>query len=128
MLTLLKLGDLFLVVEKYTYTPDGADFLFHSHQCPSNILHNVLAVVDPEHGSDPHGRIRFVSGIEDTPEARAALGFDDRGGVGHVTLAQTLGLFGTDGQPTPSSWPERDNGVIPWLADLQREHRLKTKA
>lgn len=128
-LSLFKLGELYLIVEDYTYEDDAADFLFHSHQCPQNMLRKVIAVFDPEHDSDPHGVMRFVAGIDDTPEARALLGDDDRGTNASVTtFAGMLQLFRTDGQPAPSDWPERDNGVIAPLAELQREHRLKTKA
>jgi hypothetical protein len=128
-LTLLKLGDLYVVVDGYRYKSDDADFLFHSHQCPMNLLRATVAVFAPEHGHDPHGRLRFVAGIDDTPEARALLGEDEQGSNASVTsFAGMLQLFGTDGQPPDSKWPERDGGVIPWLAELQREHRLKTTA
>ena len=126
-LTLLKLGDLYVVVDGYRYESDDADYLFHSHQCPMNLLRATVAVFDPERGHDPHGRLRFVAGIDDTPEARALLGEDKRGNNASVTsFAGVLQLFGTDGHPPDSMWLDRDGGVIPWLSDLSREHRIKT--
>ena len=114
-LTLLKIGDLWLVEEAYRhYDPgdDHWDYHYHSHQCLTNLLHSIEKVFDGT-GEDPHGRLRFVANIEDTPEIRERL--DKISG-----LEALFQLFGTDGQPAPSTWPEENRGVIPWIAEMQR--------
>lgn len=124
MLSLLRFRDLYLVVDSYTRSDDqGADwydYLFHSHQCPTNILNHVQEVYDPAEGLDPHGICRFVAAIPDTEENQKRL--DDAG-----SLQQLFLLFDTDGQDAPTRWPEEERGLIPDLAKLQDAYR-KTKA
>jgi len=121
-LSLLRLRDLYAVVDGYgDYQPEEKDrlwydFLFHSHQCPTNIMKDVIEVFDEE-GRDPHGIFRFIAALEDTKENRVAL--DEAG-----TREQLLTLFQTDGKEAPSDWPEKNKGVIPWLAALRRGEYL----
>ena len=119
---LLKLGDLYLVVrETSAYVDrDGADYAYHSHQCPTNLLSQVEHVFDAS-GEDPHGTMRYVASILDTPETRERLGTTG-------TLASLFALFDTDGQPAPTAWPEENRGVIPWIAEMQRDAAKKGDA
>jgi hypothetical protein len=117
-LSLLRLRDLYLVVDGYgDYRPEEQDrlwydFLFHSHQCPTNILRSVVEVYDKD-GFDPHGIMRFVAALDDTKENRKML--DEAG-----TSEALFQLFQTDGQDALTMWPEKDKGVIPWIAAMQR--------
>lgn len=119
-LALLKLRDLYLVRrEKYgRIKPERADYFYHSHQCPTNLLHDVVEVYGPSGDRDPHGLIRYVAGIDDTPETRAAL--HDHDGV-TPSLRQVMEMFGTDGEPIATDWPEANGGVIPMIAEWGRE-------
>lgn len=117
---LLKLGDLYLVHhQKYgNYVDsDSADYMYHSHQCPTDILGEIEAVFNAR-GSDPHGVMRYVTSILDTPETTKAL--EETG-----SLQALFALFKTDGQPAPTNWPEENGGVIPWIAEMQRDHEKK---
>ena len=69
---LCKLRDLYLVLrEPYgRIEADHADYFYHSHQCPTNLLRHLVAVYSPSGQPDQHGMIRFVANIEDTEEAR----------------------------------------------------------
>lgn len=117
---LLKLRDLYLVrEEKYgRILPDRADYFYHSHQCPTNLMRDVVDVYGPSGDRDPHGLIRYVAGIDDTPETRAALR--------DPSLRKTMELFGTDGEPIATGWPESDGGLIPWIAAIKREDAKKS--
>lgn len=112
-LALLKLGDLYLVVDEASHIEDEyADYFYHSHQCPLNLMRSVVAVFDAT-GPDPHGQLRLIANIESSPEARERLE--------HVSsLAGLFGLFATDGQPASSSWPEENGGMLPQVAELHR--------
>lgn len=114
-LALLKFGDLWLVVdEKWgRIERDHADFFYHSHQCPTNLLHKVRDVFDGD-GSDPHGRLRYVASIEASPEAQKRV--EDA-----HSLAELFAIFDTDGVPPDSEWPEKDRGMLPIIAQWQRE-------
>jgi len=118
-LMLIKFRDLYLVVEGYRFyegeEADHYDFLVHSHQCPSNLLRATREVFEVEQGSDPHGVLRFVAAIEDTPNNRETLHEE-------VSLTRLFQVFQTDGVPPPTNWPERNCGMLPGLADFQREH------
>jgi hypothetical protein len=122
-LALLRFGHLYLVLEeKYgRVEADHADFFYHSYQCPTNLLHKVEEVFDPAHGRDPHGQLRYVAGIEDNKETRARM---DACG----TLAELLALFDTDGELAGTEWPQRDAGVLPMIAQWQREAAKKGDA
>ena len=118
-LSLLRFRDLYVVVDSYSDHKPGEkdspwyDFLFHSHQCPTNILRSVEEVFDDE-GRDPHGVLRFVAAIDDTEENRKRLD-------AAPSKEKLFELFGTDGKDAPSDWPEVNKGVLPWLAEAQRE-------
>lgn len=123
MLCLLRLRDLLVVVEKYSkhagQDDDGFDFLFHSHQCPTNIMHEAEEVFD-EDGRDPHGIFRFIAAIEDTEENRKkleALG----------SREDLLKLFNTDGTEAPTNWPAEDKGVLPFIAEGRRQYRERER-
>jgi hypothetical protein len=122
-LCLMRFRDMFLVVDSYTKWQNGKsdwyDFLFHSHQCPTNMLRHVLELYDVEYGSDPHGTVRFVASIPDTEHNRKLL-------EGDLSIQQLFVLFATDGQDAPSQFPPENEGLIPWLAELRREYQ-KTK-
>lgn len=122
-LALLRFGHLFLVVEEpyCRVERDHADFFYHSHQCPTNLLRRVEKVYDPAHGHDPHGQLRFIANIVDGEETRSQL---DQ----CATLAEVLALFNTDGTPPPTEWPERDAGVLPMIAEWRREADKKGDA
>ncbi len=111
---LLKLRDLYLVREEPYGRVEHPDYFYHSHQCPTNLLRDVVEVYGPSGECDQHGMIRYVASIDDTPETRAALDADP-------SLRQVFELFGTDGELPPTDWPERNEGVIPFIAELRRE-------
>lgn len=115
ILALLRFRDLYVVIDKYRES-DDYDFLFHSHQCPTNIMRSSIEVFDPKYGSDPHGVFRFVSAVEDTEENRGALDKCSK-------LESLFQLFGTDGSEAPSEWPEKNHGVLPWIVEQQRKVR-----
>jgi hypothetical protein len=120
-LCLLKLRDLYCVVTGYSLVKgdqydDHADYLFHSHQCPGNIMRSVDEVFDVAEGSDPHGIFRLVAYITDTPENRKKLDHN----YGAHTVEELFRVFHTDGQPLPTDWPEQDGGVLSRLAAVQR--------
>ena len=129
VLALFLFRGLYLVVSGYSSVngPSHYDFLFHSHQCPENMLSSTIAVFDPETGIDPHGVLRFVAAVPDSEALR------DRIGAGHQqngdeTLAKLFVEFSTDGVPPPSDWPERDGGMLNWLAEAQRAAIAKGEA
>lgn len=117
-LSLLRLRDLYVVVDSYgDYQPEEKDrlwydFLFHSHQCPTNIMRSAMEVFDKD-GRDPHGILRFVAALDDTEENRKKL--DEAG-----TREDLFKLFQTDGQDALTEWPEENKGVIPWIAEMRR--------
>lgn len=117
-LSLLRIRDLYLVVDSYgDYQPEEQnrlwyDYLFHSHQCPTSIMRSAMEVFDKD-GRDPHGILRFVAALDDNEENRQKL--DEAG-----TQEDLFKLFQTDGKDAPSSWPEVNKGVIPWIAEMQR--------
>lgn len=121
-LALLKLGDLWLVVDELFHGLGDPDFFYHSHQCPANLLRRVRAVFGEEFGEggkrDPHGRLRYVASIEATKEARDKL--DNADG-----LEELFSLFGTDGTPPESAWPEANAGLIPLIAQWRREAKAR---
>lgn len=122
MLSLLRFQGVLVVVDSYcdySDDPDWYDYLFHSHQCPTNIMHSAKEVFD-EDGRDPHGLFRFIAAIPDTEEARKALDAMD--------IASLLALFHTDGTEAPTAWPAADGGVLPWLAEMRRQYKAKQKA
>lgn len=127
-LSLLYCRGLYLVCEHAFHNPDGHDYFFHSHACPVTLLHSVLEVFEPEHGGDPHGVLRHVASIPDTHLARQNLGLADLprepGGAHRLSpsLADVFRIFGTDGQPGPTRWPEENAGVVPLIAELRRQH------
>jgi hypothetical protein len=118
---LLKLRDLYLV-RRERFESDAAeaddadDYFYHSHQCPTNLLWDVVAVYGPSGEPDQHGMIRYVARIENTSETRKI--FEG----GNLSLRQLLDLFGTDGEPIASNYPEANEGLIPWIAEMQRNH------
>lgn len=118
-LGLLKFRDLYLVVNQIGNLVGDvhADFFYHSHQCPTSILSTVEEVFDAR-GNDPHGTMRYVASILDTEETRKRLG-------AATSLRELFDLFGTDGQPAPTRWPEEDGGMLPFIAEMQREHAKK---
>lgn len=120
---LLKLRDLYFVTKEKFGRVENVDYFYHSHQCPVNLLRDVVEVYGPSGEHDPHGVIRYVAGIDDTPETRASL--KDRFGLA-PSLRQVMELFGTDGEPVPTDWPEEDGGVIPAIAAWRREDAKKS--
>lgn len=123
ILCLFRFRDLYVIAESYTRgaedEEDSYDYLFHSHQCPVNIMRNVLEVFDSAEGKDPHGIFRYVAEIDDNEQNRTAL--RDKGG-----FQDMLYLFKTDGTEAPTQWPEKERGLLPWIAALQDD--AKTKA
>ena len=121
---LVKLRDLYLVLEEPhgRIEADHADYFYHSHQCPTSLLKNVVEVYGPSGEADVHGMIRYIAGVADTEETRNALGVDGHG----VSLRKVLEVFSTDGEPAPTSWPEVDEGVIPMIAEARRARRDKS--
>lgn len=125
---LLYFRGLYLVIRWYGSSFDEKaeqarlwDFLFHSHQCPTNILHRIEDVFDPEWGQDPHGVMRYVANIPFSAEIKKQLDSNV------VSIAELFNMFGTDGTPPKSEWPEKDGGLIPVLARM-REQAQKDKA
>lgn len=116
---LLRLGDLYVVAGPYRRhggDEDWYDYFFHSHQCPENIFRKTLALYAPDWGEDPHGVLRFVASVplEEIEDDR----FD-----GGDTLESLFRTFKTDGKDAPTQWPEADRGVLPWLAEMQRQRK-----
>lgn len=113
-IALLKLGDLYLVVDEPAgrIEDEYVDYFYHSHQCPLNLLREVSDVFYGT-GRDPHGVLRFVANIEASPNVRQRL---EQAG----SLAELFRLFGTDGQPAASAWPEEDGGMLPQVAEWVR--------
>lgn len=119
MLCLLRFRDLYLVVNSYTKPKqddrdDWYDYLFHSHQCPSNILGSVEEVYDPAEGRDPHGQIRFIAAV---PDAGQDVGKECG------TVEELFRYFHTDGTEAPTNWPEDQHGLIPFIAAMQYAYR-----
>lgn len=96
-LVLLRFGDLYLVTRGYTSDGDQWDYLYHSHQCPTNLLRHVYAVFD-QTGEDPHGRLRYVAEILDTPDNLARLEKQTH------DLKTLFEMFGTGGEPRKGRW------------------------
>lgn len=119
---LLKLGDLYLVVDEMQGDDldEGRDYYYHSHSCPVNFLRRVEEVFDVR-GRDPHGRLRYVASIPGTPENRKAIA-DDNGNGTVGSLEGLFALFKTDGQPAPTDWPEDEGGVLPFIVEARREY------
>ncbi len=114
-LALLTMGGrYFVLTQYYRIEEENADYFYHSRQCPTNLLSQVINVFDPEHGEDPHGILRYVSSIEFTLEVDKAL--NDA-----ASLTELFALFHTDGQPAPSVWPESEGGMHPLVANWQRQ-------
>lgn len=133
--SLLFFRGLWMLYESSFFRPEGDDYFFHSHQCPTNIMGSIKEVYCPEEGEDPHGLFRHVASIEDTLEVRQSLGIDPlprRPGLpanasecANPSLAEVFRLFKTDGQPPPSQWPEENRGALPFIAELRRSVRAK---
>ena len=94
------------------------EFFCHSHQCPTNLLHDVMEVYGPDGDHDPHGLIRYVACVDDTPMMRTAL--EDG-----PSLHEVMKLFCTDGELPPTEWPERNGGLLPMVAEWRREELNK---
>lgn len=122
-LSLLRLRDLFVVVESYGQhdadKQDWYDYTFHSHQCPENLMRNVVAVFCPTEGNDPHGVFRFIAAVDDNEENKAKLE------TSVLTMEQLLSFFGTDGAEAPTVWPEHERGLLPQIARAQDEYRQR---
>lgn len=119
MLCLLRFRDLYLVVNRYARPKqddreDWYDYLFHSHQCPGNILRSVEEVYDPAEGRDPHGQIRFIAAV---PDVGQNIGKECN------TLEELFRYFRTDGAEAPTNWPVEQRGLIPFVAELQDQYR-----
>jgi len=114
MLSLLKFRDLYVVVERFSKIEDKEDwydYLFHSHQCPTNIMGDVIEVFDKDE-VDPHGLFRFIAALEDTEYNRSKLE--------EVFKKEDLfELFETDGSEAPTAWPEEDKGVLSFIAEAR---------
>lgn len=104
-LALFLFRGLYLVVAGYSASKEY-DFLFHSHQCPENMLRSTIAVFDPETGIDPHGVLRFVAAVPDSEALRDWIGTGCQNG--DESPAKLFAKFSTDGVPPPSKWPERN--------------------
>ena len=114
---LCKLRDLYLVLKEPYGRVENPDYFYHSHQCPTNLMRNVIEVIGPSGERDTHGMIRYVASIDDTPETREKLSGDKSA----LSRRQLFELFATDGEPIATDWPEADEGVIPMIAEWQRE-------
>ncbi len=128
---LFRFRDLYLVVKGYTrqknYEYEWYDYLFHSHQCPVNILRSVHAVYCPHDGNDPHGVIRFIAAIPDVRQKINEFSFDPgEQDIDCGTLEELFRVFGTDGTDAPTNWPESQRGLLPFIAQLQDAHRKTT--
>jgi len=121
MLCLFRIRDLYVVVDSYSMPDDGKpdwyDYLFHSHQCPTNLARHVVEVFCPEEGQDPHGVFRFIAAIPDEEDNRTLV--QDK----CTTLQELFFAFQTDGQEAWTRWPESQRGLIPGLAQLQDAYR-----
>ena len=126
VLCLFRFRDLYFVIRSYSKPKDADprwyDYLFHSHQCPVNLLRNVEEVFCPSEGLDPHGILRFIAAIPDPGDLRHKYDRD------HPTLESIFHLFGTDGTEAPTEWPESQRGLLPGIARLQDAHRKSTSA
>lgn len=122
VLALFQLRGLYLVITSYAQS-SNYDYFFHSHQCPTNMLQHTLAVFDPETGIDPHGVLRFVAAMPDSKGVREMIERNLE-----TSLAGLFAIFGTDGTPIASDWPERNGGKLPWLAKMQRDEQTKGEA
>lgn len=115
---LLKFRDVyFVMLDKYGGKEDSADYFYHSHQCPTNLLGSVEHVFDAE-GSDPHGMMRFVAQVpwsKDSAENLEHMG----------SLAELFAFFRTDGQPATTKWPEENAGVLPFIVEARRDDTKK---
>lgn len=120
---LCKLRDLYLVLRQPYGRIENPDYFYHSHQCPTNLLRYVVDVYAPSGEADVHGMIRFVAAIDDTPETRKVL--REHGGQ-NLSLRKVMELFETDGEPIETDWPESNEGVIPFVAELRREHKERS--
>lgn len=116
---LCKLRDLYLVVREPYGRIGNPDFFYHSHQCPTNLLSRVTEVFGPSGEPDVHGMIRYVAGIDDTPETRKVLHAGD--GSACPSLRMVMELFKTDGEPIETDWPEGNEGVLPFIAEARRQ-------
>lgn len=117
---LLRFRDLLLVVDEKYGRVENPDFFYHSHQCPVSLLGRVEAVFDAE-GGDPHGVLRYVAGIDASEHV-------DKTIEDGCSLQELLALFKTDGQPAPTEWPEKNRGMLNWIAEMQREYASKGQA
>lgn len=120
-IALLKLGDIYLLIRERYGRVENPDYFYHSHQCPTNLLGSADRVFSVD-GVDTHGMIRFVASIPFDPETWKRLDQETD------SLESLFAIFKTNGLPAPSEWPEENRGVIPWLAEMQREHRSKGDA
>jgi len=119
-LYLVRIGDVYFVLRNQysSATPsDHDDYFIHSHQCPTNLIQDAIAVFDVD-GSDPHGIFRLVSSIPFTHEAEDVL-------CEMSDLASLFAFFKTDGTPLPTAWPEEDKGVLNFIAQAQREETAR---
>lgn len=118
-LALLKLGDYYFAIKSYGDDPDGRidnwDYLFHSHQCPTNLTKAIVKIYDDEH-DDPHGIFRFMASIPGTKENEDKLEHAS-------SVEQLLKLFNSDGFPLASEWPQEEKGVIPFLVGDRKEQQ-----
>lgn len=98
VLCLIRLNDLYMVIDSYKSLedPNWYDYLFHEHQCPTNIMRSVIEIFDAEDGIDPHGLFRFVACIDDTEENRKKLSQKTQ------DLHELFKLFQTDGTDAPT--------------------------
>jgi len=77
-----------------------------------------MEVYGPDGDHDPHGLIRYVACVDDTPMMRTAL--EDG-----PSLHEVMKLFCTDGELPPTEWPERNGGLLPMVAEWRREELNK---
>jgi len=112
MLSLLKFRDIYVVVDFYSDHEndrvDWYDYLFHSHQCPTNIMGHIQEVFDKDE-KDPHGLFRFVAAIEDNELNR-----DNLEDV--FKLEELFKFFDTDGSEAFTRWPQENKGVLEFIA------------
>jgi len=115
---LLRLRDLYFVGRELygRIESDYVDYFYHSHQCPTNLLQDIVKVYGPDGDQDPHGLIRYVAGIDDTPETRAALQ--------DLSLCDVMKLFGTNGEAIDTNWPEAHGGQLPRITEKARRDDL----
>ena len=119
-LFLLKLRDVYFVMRNSYHDAapsEHDDYFIHSHQCPTNLIQDAIAVFDAE-GSDPHGIFRLVASLPFTHQREDAL--DEMTG-----LQELFAFFGTDGTPLATDWPEEDKGVLSFIADAQRKETAR---